>query len=89
MNKFDKRFHRDLKPATTIEGVESNQVMTATDIRDGQMKYFHKGKEISLEDGFALSLGKDKPFDKSGIGVFSGFGEGQLNKKLKEKLKEK
>lgn len=52
------------------------------------MDYFRKGKKLDIEDGFALSIGKMKPFDKSGIGVFSGFGEGTLNKFIKEKLKE-
>ena len=51
------------------------------------MKYFRKGKELPLEDGFALSLNKDKPFDSSGLGVFAGFGEGTLNQAMKRKLK--
>jgi len=76
-----------VKPATTIKGVESHEVYTAIDRRDGQMKYFRKGKELPLEDGFALSLDKDKPFDRSGLGVFAGFGKGILNQAMKYKLK--
>jgi|ADurb_Ile_01_Slu_FD_contig_61_916966_length_1401_multi_2_in_0_out_0_2 hypothetical protein len=84
MSKYDPHLHSNPQPATTIKGVENNKVFTALDRKTGEMKYFRKGKELPLEDGFALSLGKDKPFDKSGIGVFSGFGEGKLNKKNKE-----
>jgi len=87
-DKYNEAYHSSPEPATTLKGVENNEVFTALDRETGTMDYFRKGKKLDIEDGFALSLGKMKPFDKSGIGVFSGFGEGTLNKFIKEKLKE-
>jgi len=78
----------NLRPATTIPGVQTNEVLSGLDSETGEMKYYRHGKELPLEDGFNFSIGKGKPFDKSGLGVFSGFGEGTLNQALKKKLKE-
>ena len=87
-DRFNPHLFRNAKPATTIKGIENNDVFTAENRETGSMEYFRKGKRIDVDEGFSLSLGKAKPFDKSGIGVFSGFGEGTLNKFIKDKIKE-
>jgi len=52
--------------------VEHNNVTVAVNHKTGIEDFFIGRNKLSVEDGVALSTGKDKPLDRSGCGVFRG-----------------
>ena len=66
--RYDPERYVGLKPATTIPGVGSRRVETATDRVTGRMVFVLDRKEIlPEEDGFALSVGRDSIADISNL----------------------
>lgn len=71
--KYDPNLYGKRWLATTlVKNAKHHNVTTAINKKTGVMEYFLGDTKVSLQDGVALSTGKDNPLDKSRSGVFPG-----------------